>query len=288
AYRLAVFSRDSAFVFDWVDRIDLPVIQPMVTLLIGVSLVVYLLLSIRLLARYREWLDGEFSDVQRISLPWLRSFVIAMGIAVLTSWVFGLLEILGTDFDAWQAWWPFATNTAALYYLSVAGLAHAQSPRVAFAPETREASPSPDSGYESGPWEEQLLNLMKAERLYLRPDLVLDEVASELDAPKTMVSQVINEGFGMNFRGFVNAFRVESVRHALAGDSPLTLIGIAMDHGFNSKATFNRVFKQLAGMTPREYSNLSAEELARQPSLLPQRRSTRYSNENNSTVKISA
>ncbi|NNE69333.1 MAG: hypothetical protein HKN29_03090, partial [Rhodothermales bacterium] len=42
AYRLAVFSRDSAFVFDWVDRIDLPVIQPMVTLLIGVSLVVYL------------------------------------------------------------------------------------------------------------------------------------------------------------------------------------------------------------------------------------------------------
>jgi len=37
--------------------------------------------------------------------------------------------------------------------------------------------------------------------------------------------------------------------------SNLTLLGIAMECGFNSKASFNRIFKQLAGQTPTEYIN---------------------------------
>lgn len=286
AYRLAVFSRDSDFVFEWIDRVDLPVIQPMVGLLTGASLAVYLLLSFRLLSRFRDWLDDEFSDVQGISLPWLRSFVFALGLAVLTSWVFGLLEMVGTDFDAWQAWWPFATNTAALYYLSVAGLTHPQSARVTFPADTVPEGATGLSDHRE--WVAKLGTLMEAKRLYLRPDLVLDEVAAELAAPKAIVSQAINEGFGMNFRSFVNAYRVESVRHALATDTELTLIGIALDHGFKSKATFNRVFKQLAGMTPREYAELSEAELAQSPSLIPVPRIERYSNEKSSTTNTSA
>jgi AraC-like DNA-binding protein len=269
-YRLSVFSRDADFVFDWVDRVDLPVIQPTFSLLTGVSLAAYLVLSMRLLGRFRRWLDGEFSDVRIISLQWLRSFVLALGVAVGTSWTFGLLEMMGRDLDAWQAWWPFATNTAALYYLSIAGLLHAQSPHVAYSPQTRVTSPRlTGASKELDAWKPRLLALMESDRPYLRPDLVLDELAAALDAPKPLLSQVINEGFGMNFRSFVNAYRVEAVRHALDNDSHLTLVGIALDHGFASKATFNRVFKQLSGMTPRQYAALPKEARDAQRSLIP-------------------
>ncbi len=35
----------------------------------------------------------------------------------------------------------------------------------------------------------------------------------------------------------------------------ITLLGIAFDAGFNSKASFNRTFKQITGKSPKEYKN---------------------------------
>ena len=93
-------------------------------------------------------------------------------------------------------------------------------------------------------------------RAFLDPDLTLSELAGQLGVSAHVLSQVINSGFGKNFNDFVNAYRVEEVKKRLqAGEQKQkSLLGIALDCGFNSKATFNRTFKKFTELSPSEYS----------------------------------
>ena len=61
--------------------------------------------------------------------------------------------------------------------------------------------------------------------------------------------------FQMNFNDFINHYRIEDVKNKLKnGDHQhTTLLGIALESGFNSKATFNRAFKKSTDMTPKDY-----------------------------------
>lgn len=96
---------------------------------------------------------------------------------------------------------------------------------------------------------------MKAEKPYLNPDLTLPKLAEELDVSTHHLSQVINERHGSNFFDYINRFRVEEVKRKIASKDfqNYTLLGIAMESGFNSKSAFNRVFKQIENITPGEY-----------------------------------
>ena len=69
------------------------------------------------------------------------------------------------------------------------------------------------------------------------------------------LSFVINESKQKSFNDYVNSWRVEETKRLLsqADKQDLGLLEIAFDAGFNSKATFNRVFKQTTGLTPSEY-----------------------------------
>ena len=93
------------------------------------------------------------------------------------------------------------------------------------------------------------------EKSYLNPELTLSELAIKLNTNTSVLSAVINTGFGKNFNDFVNEYRVEEFkRKAAAPDSKhLTLLAIAFDCGFNSKATFNRAFKKVTDLSPKAF-----------------------------------
>jgi len=101
----------------------------------------------------------------------------------------------------------------------------------------------------------QLVGYMKKNKPYLNPEINIFELAALLNVKKHHLSQVINEKAGMNYFDFMNTFRVEEIKKTLANGSGtnLTLLGIAFDSGFNSKATFNSAFKKLTGQTPSAY-----------------------------------
>ncbi len=90
---------------------------------------------------------------------------------------------------------------------------------------------------------------------WLEPDLNLKQLAEALQCQPHHLSQVINQHFGRNFYDYINSFRVEEVKARLfnAKYSHLTLLAIAFDCGFNSKASFNHVFKKFTGVSPSEY-----------------------------------
>jgi AraC-like DNA-binding protein len=66
---------------------------------------------------------------------------------------------------------------------------------------------------------------------------------------------MINQGFQQNFNDFINNYRIEAVKQKLqlGEQKTQTLLGIAYDCGFNSKATFNRAFKKVTGVSPKEW-----------------------------------
>ncbi|GAB2868680.1 helix-turn-helix domain-containing protein [Hymenobacter ruber] len=106
------------------------------------------------------------------------------------------------------------------------------------------------------PWREKLLALMAEQQPWLEPELTLAELAHRLRTNTSLLSHVINTGCGQNFNDFVNRYRVAEAERKLQDPrlAHYSLVGIALESGFNSKSTFNRVFKKLMGRTPGEIS----------------------------------
>lgn len=102
---------------------------------------------------------------------------------------------------------------------------------------------------------ERLVQFMEKEKPYLDPNLKVHHLAATLDLTPHLISKVINQEKGMNFYDFVNSYRTEEFKHRVKADEykHLTLLGIAFDVGFNSKSSFNRIFKKNTGMTPSEF-----------------------------------
>lgn len=103
----------------------------------------------------------------------------------------------------------------------------------------------------------KLLDYLDEFKPYLNKNLTIGELAEAIEVPAYQLSQLINDQLRKSFFELINSYRVTEVK--LRFFEPqyknLTLLGIAMECGFNSKASFNRIFKQLAGQTPTEYIN---------------------------------
>lgn len=102
---------------------------------------------------------------------------------------------------------------------------------------------------------EQVENHMENIKPYLDRELTIYNLSRQLDIPRHILSEIINEHMGKNFYNLVNDYRVEEVKMRL--ESPeykhLTILAIAFDSGFNSKSSFNTIFKEKTGSTPSEY-----------------------------------
>jgi AraC-like DNA-binding protein len=101
----------------------------------------------------------------------------------------------------------------------------------------------------------RLLAMMEQEQPFFDAKLTLPALAQALDVPLNHLSQVINEQLGRNFFDFINGYRVEAAKQRLSRPEAghVKIITVAFDCGFNSLATFNRVFKNLAGQTPSDF-----------------------------------
>lgn len=102
---------------------------------------------------------------------------------------------------------------------------------------------------------DKLLLYVENEKPYLNPELSLQELADSIEEKRYFLSIVINHKHQQNFYEFINRYRIEEVKTMLADpkNKHLKLISIALDAGFNSKASFYRTFKQMTNMTPSQF-----------------------------------
>ncbi|HSZ33181.1 MAG TPA: helix-turn-helix domain-containing protein, partial [Puia sp.] len=108
--------------------------------------------------------------------------------------------------------------------------------------------------WQKGIW---LKKAMETNKYYQDPDLSLSSLAETLNIHPHELSRIINLALRKNFTEFINEYRIRQVTRKMKDPASdrLTLLGIALDAGFNSKTTFNRIFKQATGKTAAEFKN---------------------------------
>jgi AraC-like DNA-binding protein/tetratricopeptide (TPR) repeat protein len=109
----------------------------------------------------------------------------------------------------------------------------------------------------------QLKTIMETDKLFLRSDLTLSELARKLNTNTSYLSKVINDITQQNFSNYLNQYRIEEACKILSepGSRNLTIEGIAQTVGFNSKSAFNAAFKKIKNATPSEYLIAQNEEI---------------------------
>ncbi|QJB38062.1 helix-turn-helix transcriptional regulator [Chitinophaga oryzae] len=105
------------------------------------------------------------------------------------------------------------------------------------------------------PLMKQLDRLMEEEALYTDGELGLPKLADHLGLSTHELSFLLNQGYGKSFFQYINGYRVACVKKLLLapGHAHLNILAIAFEAGFNSKTTFNSVFRDATGMSPSAF-----------------------------------
>jgi AraC-like DNA-binding protein len=97
----------------------------------------------------------------------------------------------------------------------------------------------------------------QTEKPYLDANLTVDKLANQSRIPRHYLTQIFSEQLNKNFYLYINEYRVNKVKLLLSdpNNKNMTLLDIAYESGFNSKSTFNTIFKKITKMTPSQYKN---------------------------------
>ena len=99
---------------------------------------------------------------------------------------------------------------------------------------------------------QKILDHFDQNQVYLNCDYDLETLSRELHLSRHHISESINDELDISFLELLNKYRLDEVKKRIMrrDNHKYTLLGIAFDSGFNSKATFNRIFKKYTGFTP--------------------------------------
>jgi AraC-like DNA-binding protein len=217
--------------------------------------------------RYTQHIHTNFSDIDKIDLTWLK--ILVTGFLAIRTWavVVAAMIILSisfgirTDFETMGLLGNYITFLL-VSVLIFFGLGHSsvfegleQKHHNEPEPVKDEQEPEHQKDKIKPELIEQVSRYMETEKPYLTPALTLEKLAGQMRLQPRLLSNIINRHFDCNFFEFINSYRVEEAKRMLADDkhADKTMLDIMLDVGFNSKATFNTLFKKKAGMTPSEY-----------------------------------
>jgi putative ABC transport system permease protein len=250
-------------------------LNPVLQLLAFISVGAYLYWSFRLIERfYRRLKFNNLSDRYRYELQWLRRLLI----------VFGLLWLLWIPITAVDCFYYHRQFSIQAYYplylllaiimIRIAAKALFRQELAVRAPASPMFNlPTPAALKQKGAW---LKAAMKINVFYQDAELTLSSLAEKLEMQPKELSRIVNTGLKKNFNDFINEYRVRDaiLKMQDPGFDHITLLGIAFGAGFNSKSTFNRIFKQMTGKSPVEYkAELKKErpnhDLRRSPQFTP-------------------
>ena len=245
-----------------------------------ISLLIYLVLCIRYYRRYKQFILQEASFADSIMFKWVRNFLISFFIYFLMNLIFHIIPLFGVEVDYVDSWWYYLLFAILFYYIAINGYSNSIETRMRFGMELlsykkqklfaasqsqqenffedvpfEEVQPTPKEVTDLDLWKTKVIDAVVTQKAYANPELTLTDLAKQLQTNSSFLSKVINTGFEQNFNDFINYYRVEEVKQKLQLEAAgqVTIMSIAYDAGFNSKATFNRAFKKFTGKNPKDF-----------------------------------
>jgi AraC-like DNA-binding protein len=220
---------------------------PFQLLVFSALILYYVLLSRRLLNTYTA---GDSKPVQKEDVEWIELVLTCYRYFAIVVIAFSCLDYLFFDF-AFNPFYKFPVNIGMAiltYWLALQGYSRRDLPylqpskAVAYAPLDHQEEAI-----------KRLYHQMESEQYYKNPSLTLSELATQIDVKSHELTQILNRSLNKNFSDFVNEYRVQEAIKLINDPDYVqwTLLAIAFESGFNSKASFNRIIKKFTGKTPK-------------------------------------
>ena len=221
-------------------------------------LLLYIILTLVTLHRYRKELKRIFSNTERIDLVWLSLILVAFMLMWLVDTVLIVLNrgfpgsysrTLAESLNMLSIFINFAFATAIVFK----GL---RQPNVFSGLKSEQKYGKlrlPKS--EVNQHVKKLEQFLVQEKPYLNPSLTINDLADSLSIPARQLSQVINDKLKQNFYDLVNSYRIGEAIEMFKNPNhdEKTILEILYDVGFNSKSSFNHIFKKKTGETPSQF-----------------------------------
>lgn len=236
-----------------------------------ISITTYSVIAFVLINRHQRNMRNLVSYTsERITLSWLLVVSISFYLTYVAVFIFGVYVIFAKD----QTYDPTLPSYFGLTFFAFAFSFYGYKQPGIFNEILTESKHSRkedlavedvDSKYEKSglkskdarQYLDQLMKYMEEKKPYLDVDLSIHDVSAELKIPRHYLTQVINGMLGKNFYTFINEYRIEEVKKLLTNEAytKYTITSIAFEAGFNSKSSFNSVFKTATGMTPSQFKD---------------------------------
>lgn len=221
-----------------------------------VHLLCYLFVSFGAVRKYEKRIRENCSNIEKITLGWFSYLILSVVVTFISLVAITILYHAGIV--------PFDLNRLIplIVSLFIYGLSYRVMlrPHVYYQPAVRQEgrtkySTSALTDDRAGYLQIKLMLLVENEELYLEPDLTLGDLAEKMGEKSALLSQLFSQKMETSFYEFINGFRAERVMRKMKEGSyaNYTLLDLAFDAGFNSKASFNSFFKKYTGMTPSAY-----------------------------------
>lgn len=220
-----------------------------------ISILTYSFISLRILVKYQKQLKEYYSKIDNISLKWLQTPIIIYACYFILWQV--LTEIDRFVFDRSLREHYFLPNfvllSIATCWIGFKGYIQKERELVFLKPFSKKSKSITIQKDEI--FIKRLNLLMETKKPYLNPELNLSMLAEMLNIKPKVLSLKINQNYNQNFYDLINSYRVMTFKKRI--ESPksdqLSLLGHAFESGFNSKSTFNKVFKESTQLTPSQY-----------------------------------
>lgn len=225
----------------------------------------YLFKTIKFIDQCQMEIENYYSTLEGKLLTWLRSTTLFLG-TIGVVWLILFIIVNMSSPESMNLIGFFSNfvidgiNLLFIGYVTVMGLK--QSSLIEFSQmklEEKQIDRLSTINYtekeENNQFYDQVLEYMETKEPFTNPTLTLGSLSSELNIQPRRLSEVIKKQTAYNFNQFINKFRVDKAKELL--NSPqyahYSILGIAEEAGFNSKATFNTTFKQFTQMTPSQF-----------------------------------
>jgi len=214
----------------------------------------YTFLIFRLLRKHNENIKLFFSNLTDHNLVWLRVLMIG----ILFIWFFiNFLYYLPSLSNEINLKYGFGVSSIFIFYLGYFATKQKPIYNKEFINQYKNKKyyKSEIKKDEIDFFYAKLIDVLENKKPYLEPNISLFNLAKMVNISPHNLSQIINTKSKMNFFELMNTYRIDEFKRKIKNgeNKKLTLISIAYDCGFNSKSTFNRVFKRVTGQTPSNY-----------------------------------
>lgn len=232
----------------------------------------YLNKATRFIKRIQSNLQHYYSSLQKNDLTWYKHLLFGLQVIV-------ILDILCTVYELFFPVIPWNIGTLIAFgfvilfsYLGYQGMFQSQILLPDYLLETLQEDNKPfiigrndvkkKSGQLDGYSQEQiealkkkLYHILEHKKPYLNESLSLTDLADEMKISPKKLSVLLNQHLKVSFYTLINEYRLKEVleRMFMPEFEKYTLVGLANECGFQSKATFNRIFKQKTGQSPSDY-----------------------------------